>query len=193
VTMSPTVPRSQAVRAVVDTIATCGLFRVESEQFTFRAAQSAYDLPEQATDILDVSWLPVGPGLNWAPVRRWRHDKYANQIVVADGITSGQPLRVTYAADPLPVADPVAEFTDTGLEDRAVDAIRFGAAWRISSFLEPSALTAVRAEAEAMDRGKNPGSRLRGSQYYYQMYRQRVAEELADLQRRYPVRTGGIW
>lgn len=193
VTMAPSVPRSQVMRAVTDTISTCGLFRVETEEFTFRAAQSAYDLPSQANDVLDVSWLPVGPGLNWAPVRRWRHDKYAHQIVVADGITSGQPLRVTYAADPLPIADPLAEFTDSGLEDRAVDAIRFGAAWRISSFLEPSGLTAVRAEAEAMDRGKTPGSRLRVAQYYYSMYRQRVAEELEDLQRRYPVRTGGIW
>ena len=67
--------------------------------------------------------------------------------------------------------------------------IRFGAAWRLISFLEPMSLLRQSAEADAMDRQITPGSRLRVAQYLYQMYRQRLEEEVASLQCKYPIRS----
>lgn len=194
VTMAPSIPRHQAVVAVEEAIrGASGLFRVASVTIPAVGSQTAYAVPSEAKHILNAQWYPPGPSDEWLSLRRYRHDKYANQILVHDGVAPGCDIRVTYAADPL-VPTQAQDFSVTGLPDSCADVIRLGAIWRIVSFLEPYNLLAKSAEMEAMDRQKTPGNRLRVSQYYYGLYQQRLAQEIGSLQSAYPIRVSfGTW
>jgi len=80
VTMTPTFPRVTIKQAINDTINSFypKLFAVQSTTFTFNAAQVAYPLPDDARDVLFVSWQTVGPSREWLPVNKWRIDRMAN-------------------------------------------------------------------------------------------------------------------
>lgn len=194
VTMAPSIPRHQAVVAVEEAIrGASGLFRVASVTIPAVGTQTAYAIPPEAKHILNAQWYPPGPSDEWLSLRRYRHDKYANQILVHDGVAPGCDIRVTYAADPL-VPTQGQDFSVSGLPDSCSDVIRLGAIWRIVSFLEPYNLLAKSAEMEAMDRQKTPGNRLRVSQYYYGLYQQRLMQEIQSLQSAYPIRVSfGTW
>lgn len=194
VTMSPSIPRHQAVVAVEEAIRGAdGLFRVAEVDIVAQSAQSAYTLPGEAKSILNAQWLPPGPSDEWLALRRYRHDKYSGQIIVHDNPLPGRTIKVTYTADPL-VPTQAQDFSVSGLPDSCSDVIRLGAIWRIVSFLEPYNLLAKSAEMEAMDRQKTPGNRLRVSQYYYGLYQQRLMQEIGSLQSDYPIRvTFGTW
>jgi hypothetical protein len=114
-------------------------------------------------------------------------------LVIRDNVAPGCDIKVTYAADPtVPLQS--EDFSLSGLPASCSDVIRLGAIWRIVSFLEPYGLLAKSAEMEAMDRQKTPGNRLRVSQYYYGLYQQRLAQEVASLQSDNPIRVSfGTW
>lgn len=195
VTMAPSVPRHKAVEAVGETIRSSpGLFRVGSTEITKKAAQVAYPLPSEVHEVLHVSWLPSGPAKDWIPLRRWTHDKHNGDIVVGDSVMPGRTIRVSYAAAPI-VPGQDDEFSDSGLSERCLDVIRYGAAWRLVSFIEPYNLLARSAEAEAMDRNKQPQGRLRVAQYFYQIYSERLRQEVEHLQSEWPIRQhwAGRW
>lgn len=190
VVMSPTIPRIQAVNAVNQTIsASAGLFAVDSQSYVYAYGQSGYALPATADTVLDVAWLPPsGVDTAWVRVRRWDHDKYNEQIIVGDTLMPGADFKVTYSVSPtIPLTSDL--FSATGLPDSCIDVIRFGASWRLVSFLEPASLMAQSAEADAMKQVNPSGARLRVSQYFYSMYQQRLREEVSSLQGKYPVRT----
>lgn len=188
VTMAPSVPRHRAVRAVAETITSSpGLWRVSGTTFPMVASQVGYDLPGDVEEVLHISWLPSGPTLDWLPMRRWTHDKYNGMLVIGEAVEPGREIRVEYTSTPTaPEQD--EDFSATGLPDTCIDVIRFGAAWRLVSFIEPFNLLARSAEAEAMDRQKTPQARIRVAQYLYGMYQQRLAEEVQNLNMRFPVR-----
>jgi hypothetical protein len=187
VTMAPTIPRMAAVRAVEDTIrSSSGLFGVGSTTLSYDTNITGYTIPSTAEDILDVSWFPPGPLEQWLVVRRWRFDRYNHQVILGEALTRGAPVKVSYSIPPVvPTAD--QEFSVTGLPDSCMDVIRLGAAWRMSSLLEPRSLTPQSAEARAMTRGAGT-NRARLSQYLYSAYRQRLDDEIRNLQDRYPIR-----
>ena len=182
VTMAPTIPRETAKRAINETIqASSGLWSTSQLEFVYNYPVVAYPIPDDAEDILAVYWFPTGPTKQWLPARRWTHDKYNKLIVLGDAIQPGRMMRVTYTHTPI-VPDDDGTFEDTGLPASCVDVIRFGAAWRVVSMLESFNLMAQSAEADAMDRQNTPGSMIRVGQYFYQLYQQRLREELGSLQ-----------
>lgn len=189
VTMSPSIPRVQAINAVNQTVKSSnGLFAIGSTSFTFNAAVTGYSIPDDVETILSVAWLPTGPSNEYQRVRRWTHDKFNGQIVLGDAIQPGRIIEITYSKAPT-VPALTAEFSTSGLPESCEDVIRFGAAWRITSFLEPMSILGQSAEADAMDRQLTPGSRIRVAQYLYQIYRQRLEEEVSNLQSLFPIRT----
>jgi hypothetical protein len=144
---------------------------------------------EPGTDnILSVTWFPPGPSKEWLPVRHWTFDRHNMLLVIHDMILPGRKVKYTAASHPDYVGQD-EDFSATGLPDSCMDVIRYGAAWRMCSFIEPYNILATKAESEAMNRGKNPGSRISVSKYYYQMYQQRLQEEVIHLQGNYPIRT----
>lgn len=185
VTMAPSIPRSAAARAVEEVIRSSGLFAVTSANITFSPATAGYAISSACRQVLSVVWYPPVGGA-WVPVRRWTHDRFNHLLVITDAVIPGSTVKVTYAVDPTVPAQ-AQDFTVTGLPDSCIDVIRYGAAWKMVSFLEPATLTAESAEAAAMKRGNYPTSRLKVSQYYYQMYRARLDEEMRLLQLNYPI------
>lgn len=195
VTMAPSIPRHRAVQAVAEAITgSSGLFRVGTEEFQYSGARSGYALPDEVDDVLGVSWFPSGPSNEWVAVRRWTWDRHNRILIIGDGVQPGRPVRVAYSATPI-APDQDEDFSVSGLPNTCIDVIRYGAAWRITSFLESYNLLPKSAEAEAMDRGKTPGSRLRVAQYYFSMYQQRLQAEATALQIKHPIRQhfSGSW
>ena len=189
VTMSPSIPRVQAKNAVLQTLSSStGLFAVGSTSFTFSPAVGGYTIPSEAKFILSASWKPSGPSNIYTEIRNLRHDKFNHQVNILEGVQPGRTVYIQYAKDPDTSISWNADFTSTGLPASCEDVIRFGAAWRLCSFLEPMSLLGQTAEADAMDRQNTPGSRIRVGQYLYQMYKSREAEEVRNLQEIYPVR-----
>lgn len=185
VTMNPTISRQAALRAIEDALKErSGLFRVASATHTISAADPSYSVPADC-DILDVSWLPPGPGGNWQPCRRWRHDRVGSLLYVFDSMTPGRTLRVSYATVPT-VPALGAEFSTSGLPSSCEDVIRLGALWRLMTTLET--FTLMPQAAEASTRVQQP-RRLQVAQYVYQLYLQRLSTEVAELNRANPIRS----
>jgi hypothetical protein len=188
VVMSPMVPTHDARRAVEEALrADSGLFAVGQMEFTYEAAKHAYALPEDWEDVLSVRYEDVGPSGEWMPIRRWTADRFSNTLIIGEAPLPGRKVKVVYSKSPT-VGPPSSEFTDTGLPQSCTDVIRFSAAWRLASMLEPYNLGPVRAEAAAMMKPDTPSSRIRVAQYFFQMYQQRLQEEVMALQKRWPVR-----
>lgn len=188
VTMSPVIPRKKAQDAVREALrADAGLFAVAEYQFDSAPPRSSYPLPEEFRTVLSVQWFPPDASQEWLPLTRWTADRYSQSLTLGQLPIPGSPIRVTYTTDPaVPALD--EEFSETGLPESCVDVIRWSAAWRLASFMEPFNVAAVRAEANAMAAQNTPQSRLRVAQYFYNIYQQRLAEEVKNLQDRYPIR-----
>ena len=188
VIMAPAIGRYQVEQAITETLRATSLFAVDTTTVTFSAAERVYLLPAGVDHILSVTWNPdIMLTAEWIPVRRWTHDKVQGSVVIGDPLLPGRDVRVVYATDPAVPAF-TSDFSATGLPDSAIDVIRFGAAWRVVSFLEPMNLLGNAAEAKANDRSNAAGQRQRVAQYYYQMFATRQQEELARLQNKYPIR-----
>jgi hypothetical protein len=80
VTLSPTFPRVNIKKAINDTINSYypKLWSVASTTFTFNASQVTYALPDDAEQILYMSWQTTGSSQEWLPINRWRMDPMAN-------------------------------------------------------------------------------------------------------------------
>lgn len=192
VTMSPIVPRARAHRAILEALrADSGLFAVGSLDLTYAPMQGSYPLPADVGDVLSVTWEPgITIDVHPVPVRRWSFDRHSGRLILGDPIRPGAMVHVSYSLSPIIPTSIDDDFATTGLPESCIDVIRFSAAWRVSSFMESHNLMAQKAEADAMDRARSTsGSRLRISQYFYNLYQQRLAEEVGNLQRRWPIRT----
>ena len=121
------------------------LFRSNSTTFTFNAAQVAYQLPDDARDVLFVSWQTVGPSKEWLPVNRWRIDRMANvaafnttkTINIYEKIMPGRTVQVYYSTIPNDLTNNSDDYaTVTGLPESSRDVITLGAAYRLLSYLD---------------------------------------------------------
>jgi hypothetical protein len=188
VVMSPVIPTKNAKDAVVEALrADSGLFAVSEVVFPYQSTVNAYPLPEDFREVLAVQWLPPGPDRVWQPIRRWNTDRYSRSLILGEAPIPGRSIRVVYSVNPV-IPDFDSDFADTGLPASCADVIRWSAAWRLTSFLEPYLIVTRSAESDARDRANGSGSKLRASQYILGMYQTRLAEEVNNLQRMYPTR-----
>ena len=89
VTLSPTFPKVSIKQAINDTISSVfpKLWVLNSTTFTYNPAQVAYALPDDAEEVLTVSWQSIGPSKEWIPVKRWREDRTANAAAFNSNVT----------------------------------------------------------------------------------------------------------
>lgn len=199
VTVSPSFPRSvirknlnQAIDAIYP-----DLFGVYYTTFIFQAARTTYALPQEAIDILGLSWQTIGPSLEWLPIRHYRVDRMANPIVwntgktisISDGIIPGRTIQATYTKKPTQLQYDTDDFTMTGLPDSAREVIMLGAAYRTAAYLDMGRVPAATAEADSMQQQDPIGSAANISRYFYQLYQQRLQIEVRRQQEMYPPRT----
>ena len=199
VTISPSFPRSvirKNINMAIDAIYP-DLFGVYYTTFPFIAARTTYQLPQEAIDILGLSWQTIGPSLEWLPIRHYRVDRMANPITwnsgktisISDGIIPGRTIMATYTKKPSQLQFDSDDFTVTGLPDSAREVIELGAAFRTASYLDIGRIPAATAEADSMQQQDPIGSAANISRYFYQLYQQRLAVEVRRQQEMYPPRT----
>ena len=200
VTLTPTFPRVNVKKAINDTINSLypKLFAVNSTTFTFNAAQIAYTLPDDARDVLYVSWQTVGPSKEWLPVNRWRIDRMANvaafdttkTVNLYEKIMPGRTVQVYYSTIPNTLTNNTDDYASvTGLPESSRDVVTLGAAYRLLSYLDTGRINLSSAEADINDNKLPSTAGASASKYVFALYQQRLLEESNKLQDRFPIRT----
>ena len=199
VTLTPTFPKVNVKKAINDTINSFypKLFQVASTTFTFNAAQITYPLPDDARDVMFISWQTPGPSREWLPVNRWRIDRMANTaafnttrtLSLYDKIVPGRTVQVYYSTIPNTLTNANDDFaTVTGLPESSRDVVTLGAAARLLSYLDTGRINLSSAEADINDTKLPSTAGASASKYVYALYQQRLNEESTKLQDRFPIR-----
>ena len=199
VILTPTFPVNMISQAINDTINSLypKLFQVASTTFTFNAAQIAYPLPDDARDVMFISWQTPGPSREWLPVNHWRIDRMANVaafntnkvINVYEKIVPGRTVQVYYSTIPTNLTNGSDDFaTVTGLPESSRDVVTLGAAYRLLSYIDTGRINLSSAEADLADTKLPSTAGASASKYVFALYQQRLNEESIKLQDRFPVR-----
>ena len=199
VTLSPTFPRVIIKQAINDTINAVfpKIYAVTSTTFTYNPAVTTYALPDDAQDVLAISWESIGPSKEWIPVKRWRPDPMANvtafnsrnSVSIYDSITAGRTVQVWYTKEPNTLSSNGQDFANvTGLPSSSKDVIVLGAASRLLSFIDAGRINYTSAEADLSSAKLGGATGTSVSRYIYALYQQRLTEESGRLQGKYPVK-----
>lgn len=201
VTIAPTFPRATIKKAINDTIDAVfpNLFAVGVHTFTYNAVKTTYSLPADTETILYVSYKPTGPTGEWLPLRNWRADPLANTgsyatgqtVSVYDRIEAGRTVQVYYTKKPPTLEGAASSATFeavTGLPSSCKDVIAYGAAYRLSAFIDPGRLNYSSAEADNADTKIQYGSGASTARFLLALYQQRLNEETKKLRDVYPTR-----
>ena len=199
VTLTPTFPKVNVKKAINDTINSLypKLFAVGHTTFTFNAAQIAYPLPDDARDVLYISWQTPGPSKEWLPVNHWRIDRMANvpafnttkTVNIYEKIVPGRTVQVYYSTIPNTLTNGTDDFaTVTGLPESSRDVVTFGASYRLLSYLDTGRINLSSAEADINDAKLPSTAGASASKYIFALYQQRLQEESNKLQDRFPIR-----
>jgi len=199
VILTPTFPVTMIQQALNDTINSLypKLFGVSITTFPYNAAQIAYPLPDDARDVLYVSWQTPGPSKEWLPTNRWRIDRMANvaafnttkTLNIYDKVVPGRTVQVYYSIIPNNLTNTNDDFaTVTGLPESSRDVITLGAAYRLLSYIDTGRINLSSAEADLTDTKLPSTAGASASKYIFALYQQRLTEESIKLQDRFPIR-----
>lgn len=199
VTLSPTFPRVNIKQAINDTINSVfpKLWSIRSTTFKYNSAVSTYSLPDDAEDVLAVTWETIGPSKEWLPVRRWRMDGMANAtafnsnstVTIYDAVTSGRTVQVWYTSQPSTLESDKEDFADiTGLPETCRDVITLGASYRLLSYLDAGRINLTSAESDNADTKLPSSAGASASKYLFALYNQRLQDESARLYGKYPTK-----
>ncbi len=203
ITADPRYPKARIKEAINDTITGVypDVWVFGETEFPYRAARLEYPLPTAAEDVYKVTWNTVGPSGMWEAAQRWRFNPQASttagqvlptpaptgkSIQILDwGITPGRNVRVTYIKSPDKMVSGSDDFTTTtGLPDRMIDLITYGACWRLLPGWEAGRLQQSSIESTERANLVPTGAASNASQYYLGLYQRRLNEErdrLLDL------------
>ena len=202
VTITPTFPRVAVKRAINDTINQVypTVFATGRSTFNFLASRTTYDVPAEAIQILSMTWQTVGPTREWLPVRSWRWDSLAlvggssyattgKTVSLYDNILPGRTVNVIYTKVPTLLSNSTDDFeTVTGLPSSMRDVIIYGAAYRLSSYVDPARISITSAAADELDSKRPYGSGNSITKQLYSLFQQRLQEESLKQKQQYPVR-----
>lgn len=201
VVIAPSFPVIDVKNAINETILGVGdkLYAIGTHTFSYSTSKLTYALPAEADEVLQVSYETTGPSKEWVPVRGWRIDKNANStaftsgksITLTTGVEPGRTVQVVYSYEPLEMDLDDDEFdVVTGLPASCKDVIVLGAAWKMSSFIDPGRLTFGSAEADQQSQiaARAYGAGTNASKYLLGLYEKRLNEEIVKLQNRFPIR-----
>ena len=199
VILTPTFPRTNIQQAINDTINSVypKLWAIYSTTFTFNASQTTYALPDDAQNVLYMSWQTTGSSREWLPIKRWRQDLMANvatfntqkTINIYENIQPGRTIKVWYTMVPDTMDANTDDFVDvTGLPDSCQDVIVYGACYRLLSFLDAGRINLSSAEADLNDTKIPSSAGSSVSKYVFALFQQRLQEEALKLSDQFPIR-----
>ena len=206
VTITPTYPRIAVKQALNDTINAVypKVFAVGKTTATFLASRTTYQVPSEAIQVLHMAWQTVGPTKEWLPVRQWRWDPLANTsafvpdstdpdysrtVSVYDNILPGRTIQIVYAHLPKELTnDSDTLETTSGLPSSMRDVIIYGAAYRLTSYIDPARISITSAAADELDTKRPYGTGVNISRNLQTLYLQRLEEESLKQKLQFPVR-----
>jgi hypothetical protein len=207
--VSPLFPRFEIKRAINDTLNSMypSVFAIGQYQFPFIAARTTYDLPDVVENVLSVTHHVIGPSKEWLPVRAWQLDRTANPgewgtggnfgktLGIYSAVVPGRTVNVAFSKRPtlfnitsLPSVNQEYS-TVTGMPDYSEDVVIYGAAFRMISFLDPSRLGALSAEADVLDNQRGPRSGENAARFLFNVYNTRLNEVAENQRRQFPIRS----
>lgn len=199
VIITPTFPRSAIKRAVNDTVQAVypKVFAVGTTTASFLASRTTYAVPSEAIQILSMAWQSVGPTKEWLPIRQWRWDPIAyapafptgRTVSIYDNVLPGRTINIIYSHLPTAMNDLTDDFeTVTGLPISMRDVIIYGAAWRLSSYLDPARVSITSAAADEFDTKRPYGTGTNITKGLQALYLQRLEEESLKQKIQFPTR-----
>lgn len=198
---SPIWPTVRITEAVNDAIRSVypQLWAVSTVSIPKISVVYEYGLPADAEEVVSVQYQLIGPSHVWRFARNWRFVGQANTLTgelgssgkalfIGDDIVPGRQIWVTYRKEPTELVNLTDDFaTVTGLPSTAQDVIVYGACMKLSPQLEGPRLSISSVEASERAQYVQPGSASKVSQYYGQLYLQRLEQEAAKLRDKFQV------
>ena len=199
VTITPTYPRYAVKRAINDTINAVypKVFATGSTAVSFLASRTTYPVPADAVQILSMAWQSVGPTKEWLPIRQWRWDPLAyatafptgKSVSVYDNILPGRTMNIIYAHIPGQLTANTDDFENvSGLPASMKDVVVYGAAWRLSSYVDPARISISSPAADELDVKRPYGTGTNVTKNLQALYLQRLEEESLKQKLQYPTR-----
>lgn len=196
VTADPRYPLARIKEAINDTIRAIypDIWVFGEFEFNYVAARYEYPIPVEVEDIYKVTWNTIGPSAIWRPARTYRFNPQASTTpgqtkptptptgktiqILDDGIVPGRAIRVTYIKPPDVLVDGADPFElTTGLPDRMIDMIVYGACWRLLPGWEAGRLQQQSIESTERAPLVPTGAASDASKYYLGLYQRRLDEE----------------
>jgi hypothetical protein len=199
VTVTPTYPRYAVKRAINDTIGAIypKVYAVSSSVVSFLASRTTYAVPAEAIQILSMAWQSVGPTKEWLPIRQWRWDPIAyaasfptgRTVSIYDNVLPGRTINIVYAHIPSGMTNNSDDFEAiTGLPSSMRDVVAYGAAWRLSSYIDPARISITGAAADEIDSKRPYGTGTNVTKQLQALYVNRLEEESLKQKLQYPTR-----
>lgn len=196
VSADPRYPLVRIKEAINDTIRAIypDIWVFADTEFPYFAARYEYPLPVEVEDVYKVEWNTIGPSAIWRPARSYRFNPQASTTpgqvkptptptgktiqILDGGIVPGRNIRVTYIKPPNPMVNGSDDFTlTTGLPERMVDMITYGACWRLLPGWEAGRLQQQSIESTERAPLVPTGAAADASKYYLGLYQRRLDEE----------------
>ena len=198
-TIAPTYPRQAVKRAINDTINAVypKVFGIGSTTASFLASRTTYPLPSNAIQILSMAWQSVGPTKEWLPIRQWRWDPIANTtafstgktVSIYDNVLPGRTIQIVYAALPVNFTNLTDDMESTTLLPSSMrDVLVYGAAWRLSSYVDPARISITSPQADEIDAKRPYGTGTNVTKQLQTLYMMRLEEESLKQKLQYPTR-----
>jgi len=161
-------------------------------EFPYQAARYEYPIPAEAEDVYKVVINTIGPSRVWFPSQKWRFNALAStgtqvaptpaptgrSIQLYDFVVPGRDVRVSYTKKPTTLSNNADPFeATTGLPERVVDLIVFGACWRLLPAYEAARLQQQNIEATERAPLVPTGAGSSSAQLYLSLYTKRLNEE----------------
>lgn len=194
ITNDPRFPRARIKEAINDTIQAVypDLFVFGEYEFPYQAARYEYPIPAEAEDVYKVVVNTIGPSRVWFPSQKWRFNALASTgsqvaptptptgktIQIYDFVVPGRDVRVSYTKKPNTLTNNDDPFeATTGLPDRVIDLIVYGACWRLLPAYEAARLQQQNIEATERAPLVPTGAGSQTAQLYLSLYTKRLNEE----------------
>ena len=199
VVITPTYPRIAVKRAINDTINSAypKVFAVGTTTASFLASRTTYSVPAEAIQILSMAWQSVGPTKEWLPIRQWRWDPIAYTVAFAtgrtvsiyDNVLPGRTINIVYSHMPTAMTAVDDDFESvTGLPSTMRDVIIYGAAWRLSSYVDPARISISSPAADELDVKRPYGTGTNVTKQLQALYMQRLEDESLKQKIQFPTR-----
>jgi len=144
-----------------------------------------------------MAWQSVGPTKEWLPIRQWRWDPIAyapsfstgRTVSIYDNVLPGRTINIVYAQLPVNMTSNTDDFeTVTGLPTSMKDVIVYGAAWRLSSYVDPARISITAPGADELDSKRPYGTGTNVTKQLQALYQNRLEEESLKQKLQFPTR-----